>query len=402
MMRQNATAAVLACMACVSVSQADIFVLKKTDTAPGARLEGELLNPRQTPRETYVIRTGKGTKLTLTKGQVEEVILKSDAQKWYERWLPEMPNTARGNLIMAAECTKRGLKAQREKHLEDFLRFEPDNLRVRRLLGYRKLDGKWQQPEDYWSQRGYVRYKGDWRLAQEVEALKRDEQRTQEEKKWRKQIRTWRTWVIKGRKRAEGERKLRAIDDRRADVALADQLEKNDEPDYLKMIYIDVLGKLKRTVGVQAFINRALFDRNDRIRERCLDELSQHGTKQAVKGFVAKLNHENPKVINRAAIGLAYLGDPLATKPLIEALVTEHKRLVKPKGNVNAGRGPGGNAFQFGAKPYYYKWKEENRDVLTALTTLNRGVNFLHNEQAWRDWYAAKKTPRTTNLRRDQ
>ena len=140
-----------------SLLKADVILLKPVGDQPPGRIEGDLLNPTEAPRKKYLIRTSDGAKLTLTPDQVAKVILKSEAEQWYQRWLPKMPSTARGNWIMSEECRKRGLRMQREVHLEKILTYESEHVNARRALGFRKIDGRWQQPKEYWESRGYVR-----------------------------------------------------------------------------------------------------------------------------------------------------------------------------------------------------------------------------------------------------
>ena len=67
---------------------AEVFLL-----ANGGRVEGELLNPDQKPRESYLVRTVTGGQLTLSKDQVKRVVALSEAELRYEELLPRMPQT---------------------------------------------------------------------------------------------------------------------------------------------------------------------------------------------------------------------------------------------------------------------------------------------------------------------
>ena len=387
-----------------SLLNADVILLKPVGDQPPGRIEGDLLNPTEAPRQKYQIRTSDGARLTLTPDQVAKVILKSEAEQWYQRWLPKMPSTARGNWIMSEECRKRGLRMQREMHLEKILTYESEHINARRALGFRKIDGRWQQPKEYWESRGYVRYQGKWRLVQDVDFEKRLEEREIEEKAWRKKLKMWRTWIVKARgKQVSGRDNIAQIVDKRAAPALAEFLDQDQEFEPLKLLYIDVLARLQRGPGVSAFISRALRDPSDFVRERCLEELSRFGTDRAVTSFIHVLAANDNRLVNRAALALAQLGDPAATRPLIEALVTQHKRTLKPnESNANATFGNGGRAFQFGKnKPLVIRWEEQNQDVLGALTSLNPEVNFEFNEEQWRIWYARRKVPASFELRRD-
>ena len=155
---------------------------------------------------------------------------------------------------------------------------------------------------------------------------------------------------------------------------------------------------------MNAFISRSLRDPSDLVRERCMEELSQFGTDRAVAVFIGLLSSNDNRLVNRAAIALAQFGDSAATRPLIEALITQHKRVIKPnESNATGAFGNGGRAFQFGKnKSVVIRWEEKNQDVLAALLVLNQQVNYEFNEERWRMWYARRKVPASFDLRRGE
>ena len=131
----------------------EIFVLVN-----GGQVEGKLLNPNQSPRRSYVVKTDSGGQITLTKSQVARVVRKSDVLRDYEKWLPKMPNTAEGNWKMAQWCRKYGLKQQRQSHLEQVLKFDPEQEDARHALGYSRVRGQWLNVDQWKQSRGYVRH----------------------------------------------------------------------------------------------------------------------------------------------------------------------------------------------------------------------------------------------------
>jgi len=60
-----------------------VFVL-----ATGGQIEGQLLNPDEQPRQSYVVRTETGGTVTLTSAQVDRVLTVSDDLAWYRQTLP--------------------------------------------------------------------------------------------------------------------------------------------------------------------------------------------------------------------------------------------------------------------------------------------------------------------------
>lgn len=382
---------------------ADIVILKGKDGKESGRVEGELLNPSEKPRTNYRIRTAEGAEVVLAPDQVKRVILRSNVEREYDEKLPSVPPNATGNWEMAQWCGERGLKAQREFHLEQVLKHDAEHEEARRALGFRKLDGKWQRPDEYWSARGYVRHKGSWRLAQEVEAEKAKDQIAQREKDWRKKIRAWRKEISKGgSKRAEALTNLSRLSDPLAAPALADLLNSDKEPAEFKLLYIEPLGRLKHGAGTAAFIDRAVKDDNERVRSESLDQLLEFGTEVAVKSFVKALESPDNGMVNRAAAALRWLRDPSATRPLIDALVTKHRFEHDPGGNAQATfSDQGGGAFQFGGRQVLVEKKLRNPEALNALNALTN-VNFQYDQDAWRKWFAEQVTPPYVSLRRDE
>ena len=75
-----------------TTSQADVFHL-----ANGSKLAGECLNPDESPRQSYQIRTEAGIELTFAADQVVDVVKQSVAEASYERAVHRMPNTLDGH-----------------------------------------------------------------------------------------------------------------------------------------------------------------------------------------------------------------------------------------------------------------------------------------------------------------
>ena len=59
-----------------SIAVADEFVLNN-----GGRIVGELLNPDESPRTKYIVKTDSGGVMTLSAAQVKEIHTKSDAER---------------------------------------------------------------------------------------------------------------------------------------------------------------------------------------------------------------------------------------------------------------------------------------------------------------------------------
>ena len=124
-------AALAACLAGgASTVQADLFLLTS-----GGQVEGELVNRDESPRVNYVVRLATGGELTLARKQVANWVVQSEAQKRYDELLPKMPPTAEGHWKMAEWCRERSLESQRESHLREIVKLDPNHEGARLGLG---------------------------------------------------------------------------------------------------------------------------------------------------------------------------------------------------------------------------------------------------------------------------
>lgn len=388
----------LTLLLCSSSARADLFLL-----ANGGRVEGKLLNPREAPRRSYTIQPVAGGKLTLQRSAVSQVVSRPDVLRSYESALPALPDTEKAHWEMSEKCRKANLSQERKFHLEQVLRHNPEHADARYALGYRNLAGKWQREEDWREDQGYVLHDGQWKLPQEVAIEKRESAYETELIEWRKRVRLWRSWAMKGRDRAaEGLQNLQGIRDPLAAAALAAQLKQPREPRALKELYILVLSRFNNSgPGIGALTLAGLNERDPQLREKALDALAEIKSPVAVQMFIKMLGDEDNKVVNRAAIGLARMNEPqMSTLPLIDALVTEHKRVIGGGGMQTGFGSDGGGGLSMGGKAKVVKEKVPNESVVRALTSLHPGVNYRYNQDKWRAWYVAKNTPRQVNLRR--
>lgn len=378
--------------------QADLFLL-----ANGGRVEGKLLNPRETPRKVYLVQPIEGGSLTLARSAVAEVVSKSDLLHSYQAALPALADTEAAHLDMAQKCQKAGLTQERNFHMEQVLRHNADNEVARYALGYRRLDGKWQRQDDWMEQQGYIKHRGEYKLPQEIEIERREQKFESQQIEWRKKIKLWRSWVIKGRDRAhEGLTNLRGIRDPMAASSLATNLRQPREPRALKELYLEILSRFTTNgTAIGALTWAGLRERDRELREKALDALAESGSPIAVEAFVKTLQDSDNVMVNRAAVALSHMKQPQrSTLPLIDALVTEHKRVVGGGGMQTTFGGGGAGSLSVGGKPKVEKVKLKNQPVLHALTALHPGVNFGFDQAAWKRWYVSQNTPADVNLRR--
>lgn len=373
---------------------ADTIILKS-----GGQIEGQLLNPDESPRQRFIVATQLGGKVTLAANRVEKVFSKTFVQQQYEQRVSRMHDTIDGHLAMAEWCLQNDLPSKRKHHLQRVIEFDPNHVESRKALGFHHIQGKWVRPKEWMKSQGYIYYKSRWLTQQDFDRLQQREQAEFATKQYRRQIRIWRGW-INGRLDQEAREKMRSVNDVRAAPAFADLLEK-EKDNRLKHLYIDVLSNLGGPQAIAALIRCSLQDPSEAIRDRCLVELVRHQSPAVMSSFIKTLNHKDNKLVNRAAVGLAQMTDMSAALPLINALETEHKYIIQQQsGGINPTFGTGGGGLNVGGGPKLVKHTKRNDEVLAALVELT-GINFNFDRQRWLNWYGSRQTPDDINLRRD-
>lgn len=373
----------------VGPASADTFQLQS-----GGEIEGELLNPAEAPRKSYVIKTDLG-EISLPREAVAKRIVRRPAELELEKMRHQQPDTVEGQWTLAEWCRTNGLSEARRQFLQRVIELDPDHAEARRLLGYGKIDGKWQTRDEAQTARGYVKHKGKWMLPQEVEALQATEREGSEKKQWFQKIELWRNWYV-GNRSAEGKTNLLAITDPLAIEALSNRMN-TDHNDVVRLLVVEVLANIGTDGALRVLAQRSLDDPNQEVRLTCVDYLAKNSRPAIVKLFIDKLRDKDNNVINRAGLGLKRLNDPSAIGPLIDALVTKHKILISP--GTPAGQttstfsNQGGGFAVGGGKPQYIDQPYENQDVLDALIAIS-GANFNFDVPAWKQWYASQRRAR--------
>ncbi len=388
----------------VASADAEVFLLRT-----GGRVEGEWLNPQRAQADDYLLRTIAGVQLSLGGPQVQRVLTTSDVQKQYEEILHKSPTTVAGHWQMAQWCKDAGLTAQRKFHLEAIIKQETDHEEARLALGYgRFATGGWMTPDEYMLRQGYVKSRGQWKLPQEIEIEARQREFDIADKHWRSQLKTWLGNLDSKKRAGEALQSIQGIRDPAAANAVADALADKELPKDVRLMCLDVLGKLPPGLAIDTLIRLSLHDPDEGLRERCLAEIKRQGPQRAIPVFIKELSSKENYLVKRAAIGLHVLGASSATQALIDALITTHKQVVKGNpGQMTTSFGGGGDTgglggMSMGAKTQVFKSEVQNEEVLSALASLHPGVNFGYNKADWRRWFMTSKTTIGADLRRGE
>lgn len=368
----------------------------------GGHIEGERVAIEEIDgKKYYVIKTVSGAVLTLAAEQVVGEVKKSEAELWYEAWLPKTPDTIEGHSAMARECKVRGLKFQRDHHLLQVIRIDPENEDARRALGFGRLNGKWIRVDIHRRQNGFIRHKGRWWVAQDLAIEREKDQLEEEQVAWNTKIRLLRKIIRRNTdKAAASMAELRAIRDPSAIKSLSELAEKDGEPVPMRKVYMRVLADIGTPLAMATLVKLVLADEISVIRDYATELVGDSQSMWASQALTAGLKSQSNVIVRRAAKAMAPLKDQSAVPALIDALNTKHKFVFGSEGNFNLGfSSGGGNGLTAGGGQKVIEKTVLNIEVRDALIAVT-GVNLGYNEARWWAWYESKHTPQTINLRR--
>ncbi len=368
----------------------------------GGRLRGDVRRSKNDA--AYIIQLSTGSRIKVHERKIRKIIDDSPELKRYSEFLRDMPDTAAGHWTMATWCKENSLKSQALFHQQLVLRHDPNHADARRALGYSMLNGRWTKPEEFMAQQGYKRYKGEWKLPQQIELLERQREIELAQKKWRRDLKLWRTW-LEGRRVGEAREQIKRIKDPAAVPGLGEMIQRESSPEVREM-YVDVLGRIGNSGSVSILIGTALNDSDLEVRIRAIDSLREVGRAPAVQAFSGALRSKDNRVVRRAGVALGRLRDPDAILPLIDALVTRHETIVQPTSALNPSfsqnaDGSGGmSGLNLGGGPKRIVRDRKNQSVLEALISLTK-QNYQFSKTDWKNWYIRQHEPGEVNLRRD-
>ena len=277
---------------------------------------------------------------------------------------------------------------------------------LRRSLGFVFVDNQWTTTKEVMLQRGYVEYRGGWKLPQAVALEEAKVQRKAALGAWNRDLKLWMGW-IGGRRDADARTNLSQISDPLAAEPLGKILLEQQNPELQRLI-ASVLGNLESVAATKSLIACALSTTDVTTMEQCVRYLRQRDSELAFHAFVHHLSDKSNPIVNRAATCLGQLGQEEAIPALIKALVTEHKfkkgsqpgAMSTTFGNTSDG-GPGVSGFGFGGGAKYVIIPMQNGAVLEALHELTGGVSFGFDVARWQRWYTYENIPKVKTLRRD-
>jgi hypothetical protein len=382
-------------------ARAEIFILNND-----GQVQGEEIKVDGTPANQTVIRTAAGGQITLDKSQIKQIIPQRAVEIEYDRIAPTYPDTVDGQLRLADWCRDHSLPKQRQAHLERVITLDTNNRKARLELGFVFIDGRWILPDDQMKQKGYVRYKGAWRLPQEVELMEEKRKAEQAEKDWHGKLVRWRKLLEKHPERSATLRKeLLSITDPAAVPALS-QLVAGEHSTDVRIELVDALLHIDTPAAIGVVVGRTMDDPDEEVRLTALDRLVAANHPEVVLFYIKALKGDSNAQINQAALCLGKLHDKTAIIPLIESLRTTHHHIEQTgtPGQISTTfmSGPGNNrsgGMSVGGQTKEIVETLDNQQVLTALIAIT-GVNFQFDQSAWKAWYVGQMRSLNIDARR--
>jgi hypothetical protein len=244
------------------------------------------------------------------------------------------------------------------------------------------------------AERGYVRYRGGWRTAQEIELIERAERVMLAQKEWNGKLERLRRQVDQSAQADQAAEEIREISDPAAVPVVAAALAK--EPVFqVRSWYVEALSRIRSSDAVGVLVAAALDHPDPETRIAAVERLMVIGPHVAVPTLVAALRSADNAQVNRAAEALGRLGVPSAVGPLVDALETQHVVVSgdgKPEGSTSATFTPSGGGLSMGGGPKRSTMSVRNDRVLEALVALT-GTNFEWDARGWRVWLETRHAP---------
>jgi len=377
----------------------------------GGTLYGTAEEIVENKQRLWMVTTTDGTLLKLKRSQVARVQKPSAEQLEYEEIKKAIADTVDDHWKMQQWCLDNRLRKEREYHLLRIIQLDPDHKDARARLGYKDFDGEWHHEEHFYSNQGYVKDGGAYRLPIAIEMKERNELANDQVAQWNKKIRLLTNRFSKRNDRS-ALMELAAITDPIAVPGLMKAYKESTNIALSKAI-IDTLGQIKAATSRNALVVIATTTPDSQLdlAERAVNLLRQpHFSQAAACGTV--IHWLNPAdgskiqsrlMVNRAAWLIGKLEYKPAIRALIDGLNTVHKVPIGgPQGNANTSFGDQGSGLEWGKKPTFRMQPFQNQPVLDTLRILApKGINYDFNEGKWMAWYIQEHALPLDSLGRD-
>jgi len=272
------------------------------------------------------------------------------------------------------------------------------------------LPAKTQQ--ETMAERGYVRYRGGWRTAQEIELMERADRAHLARAEWKSRLERLRRRLDEPTQAERAAEEIAEIADSAAVAALGAAVA-TDRALQARVLFLQALARIRSGDATAALMAVAVDHVDPETRTAAVEHLATVAPETAVAGFTAALaSPDNPR-INRAAEALGRLlaalpaesplrHDDAVLGRLVAALETQHMGVAGDgiaEGATSVTFTPSGGGLALGGGPKPVRITVKNERVLDTLAA-SAGVNFEWNLAAWRAWLATREAPADLDLRR--
>lgn len=386
--------------------RADLFELKDGGEVVGAVIE-------RSEAGDYVVKTADGAQISLDRNSIHRIVQQDEATAEYRRKSRSAPDTVEAHRELAEWCRAHKMLDAADHHLARVAELDPADEDARRSLGYMRVGERWLTSDELMTERGMIFYDGKYRTKQDAALRDREKKQSTVNVDWFQQLKKWRGFLDHRRPErvAEGQAHILAINDPQAAPSLIRVMEAEEDDDVFEF-FLRVLAQLDHPAALQQLVAYTLDpDMNPEFRAQARDYLVRWPRPVPIVPYVNALKSKNNTVVNLAGVALGQLGDPAAISPLIDALVTNHTRVVNPgnggggdqmSASFNPSGGGGGGLSMGGNAPKVVKEDYNNERVHQALMKLSGKQNFEFDEPAWRAWYVDMQMRQNVNARRDK
>lgn len=369
----------------------------------GGQIEGSVarIDPGKAPYA--VVQVDDRIKIAIPESQINRV---AEAEKLaeYREKVAATPANAEQHYELARWCKQSLLNAQYRYHLQITIKLDPDHSRARTALGYANDEGRWIRLTELQKSRGLIAVSGRYRLPAEVMFTQNRADAELKSKVWQSEVTRLKKLIARGGDRAaDAQATLAATNDPFAAAAFAKELHDTMQSREVRLFWLQKLAALANPPALEALAKAGLADPDSVIREQALEVLREKAPGLAIANYLPLLRSSDNAKVRNAAIALSYFPDPELALPLIDALITEHKKVIPANDRTNVGfNNTGGGGMSTGGKAQTIVMRVENLPVLTLLRQIEGDVNYGYDQIRWRQHIAAKLSGYQGDMRRDE
>ncbi|MFK7818886.1 MAG: HEAT repeat domain-containing protein [Planctomycetaceae bacterium] len=303
----------------VGSAQADVIRLKN-----GGELRGSL---QQVDEQQISIQTVAGSIVTVSQQTVHFVTRRSKLAEEYETRLKALPKSADSHWLLADWCRANRLKKQQRWQARNVLLHNPNHIKARRLLGYKRVGTSWTTSARENRKRGYVKMGRKYVPRQTRDAIARTAAEEEQQADWTRRISQLASAIDSGNQSALND--LNFIRDPMALAGLTSFFRESPAP-VARMVYVRTLGQIKHPAALAPLVEQAILDSSDEVRTAAIESIPRTQTDSALRLLQQFLDDGDYYVVQRAAVALGAFDDPDSVEMLIEALITLHEYSTRP------------------------------------------------------------------------